>query len=129
MELARENALPVINIDLMTGCVDETPETWERSLETLIGLTPEHVSIYRMEIYENTLMYAAGYTGPGVGGVPTDEEEHALWFHAVERLEGAGYTQVKGHAFVKRPEHIHTHRVDAGAVATSSARALARILT
>jgi oxygen-independent coproporphyrinogen-3 oxidase len=113
MEIARANQFPVINIDLMTGCVDETPETWERSLETLIGLAPEHVSIYRMEIYKNTLMYAAGYTGPGVGGVPTDEEEQVLWFRAVERLEAAGYTQVKGHAFVKRPEHIHTHRVDA----------------
>jgi oxygen-independent coproporphyrinogen III oxidase len=96
----------------MTGCVDETPKTWGRGLETLVGLGPEHISIYRMEVYKNTLLYAAGYTGPGVGGIPTDEEELALWHQAVDRLERAGYSQVTGHAFIKRPEHNHVQRTD-----------------
>jgi putative oxygen-independent coproporphyrinogen III oxidase len=112
VELARANKFPVINIDLMSGMIDETPETWDRTLDTLMGIRPEHVSIYRMEIYKNTLLYAAGYTGPGVGGIPTDEEELALWRRAVERLEAAGYTQVAGHAFILKPEHNHWHRVD-----------------
>lgn len=112
MELARKEGFPVINLDLMSGIVDETPETWERSVQTLIDLGIEHVSIYRMEVYRNTLLYSAGYTGPGVGGIPTDEEELALWHRAVEMLQGAGYTQVTGHAFVKRPEHDHTQRAD-----------------
>lgn len=112
VEMARENGFPVINIDLMSGMIDETPETWDASLDTLIGLKPEHVSIYRMEVYKNTLLYAAGYTGPGVGGIPTDAEELAQWEHAVERLEAVGYTQVAGHAFILKPEHNHWHRVD-----------------
>jgi oxygen-independent coproporphyrinogen-3 oxidase len=111
-EYARAQQFPVVNIDLMTGCVDETPTTWARGLETLVGLGPEHVSIYRMEVYKNTLLYAAGYTGPGVGGIPTDEEELVLWHQAVDRLELAGYTQVTGHAFIKRPEHNHVQRTD-----------------
>jgi oxygen-independent coproporphyrinogen III oxidase len=112
VEMARANKFPVINIDLMSGMIDETPETWDRSLDTLIGIRPEHVSIYRMEVYKNTLLYAAGYTGPGVGGIPTDEQELAQWHHAVERLEAAGYQQVAGHAFILKPEHNHWHRVD-----------------
>jgi oxygen-independent coproporphyrinogen-3 oxidase len=112
MAWARELKYPVVNIDLMSGMIDETAETWDRSLETLIGLSPEHVSVYRMEVYKNSLLYAAGYTGPGVGGIPTDEQEMALWHHAVDRLEGAGYTQVNGHAFVKAPEYDHVQRVD-----------------
>jgi len=110
LELARQNDFPVINIDLMSGIVDETMPTWEKSVQTLIDLNIEHVSIYRMEVYKNTLLYAAGYTGPGVGGIPTDEEELELWLRAVDMLEGAGYTQVTGHAFIKRPEHNHVER-------------------
>lgn len=112
VDMARANKFPVINIDLMSGMIDETPETWDRSLDTLIGIKPEHVSIYRMEVYKNTLLYAAGYTGPGVGGIPTDEEELAQWHHAVQRLEAAGYTQVAGHAFILKPEHNHWQRAD-----------------
>jgi putative oxygen-independent coproporphyrinogen III oxidase len=110
--LARENKFPVINIDLMSGMIDETPETWDASLDTLIGIRPEHVSIYRMEVYKNTLLYAAGFTGPGVGGIPTDEQELVQWHRAVERLESAGYSQAAGHAFILKPEHNHWHRVD-----------------
>ena len=110
--MARENKFPVINIDLMSGMIDETPETWDASLDALLRIMPEHVSIYRMEVYKNTLLYAAGFTGPGVGGIPTDEQELAQWHHAQERLEAAGYTQVAGHAFILKPEHNHWHRVD-----------------
>jgi oxygen-independent coproporphyrinogen-3 oxidase len=112
IEIARANKFPVINIDLMSGMIDETPATWERTLDTLIGIRPEYVSIYRMEIYKNTLLYAAGVTGPGVGGVPTDDEELVLWQQAVRRLEAAGYQHAAGHAFILKPEHDHRHRVD-----------------
>ena len=112
IEMARANKFPVLNLDLMSGILDETPETWERSVEALIELEIEHVSIYRMEVYKNTLLFAAGYTGPGVGGIPTDDEELALWHAAVNKLEQAGYTQVTGHAFVKKPEHDHIQRAD-----------------
>jgi len=109
---ARNLKFPVLNIDLMSGMIDETPETWDASLDTLIGIKPEHVSIYRMEVYKNTLLYNAGFTGPGVGGIPTDAQELVQWHRAVERLEGAGYTQVAGHAFILKPEHNHVQRGD-----------------
>lgn len=112
-ELARANGFPVINIDLMSGMVDETMQTWDGTLDTLIDLGPEHISIYRMEVYKNSLLYAAGFTGPGVGGIPTDDEELALWLRATERLEAVGYHQINGHAFIRKPEHDHLHRVDA----------------
>jgi putative oxygen-independent coproporphyrinogen III oxidase len=108
IRLARHAGFPVINVDLMSGMVDETAGTWRRTLDTVVDLQAEHVSIYRMEVYKNTLLYTAGYTGPGVGGIPTDSEELALWMQAVETLEAAGYTQLTGHAFARRPEHRHT---------------------
>jgi oxygen-independent coproporphyrinogen-3 oxidase len=111
MEMARKNNFPVINIDLMSGIVDETMPTWEKSVQTLIDLEIEHVSIYRMEVYKNSLLYAAGYTGPGVGGIPTDEEELDMWLRAVDMLEGAGYSQACGHAFIKEPKHDHLERI------------------
>src|SRR5215813_9542370 len=109
---ARDNDFPVVNLDLMSGVIDETPQTWEHSLQAFIDLNIEHISIYRMEIYKNTLLYAAGYTGPGVGGIPTDEEEEALWFQAVDKLEGAGYIQTTGHSFVRDRKLDHTQRND-----------------
>jgi len=110
--LARRVGFPVVNVDLMSGMVDETPDTWARSLGTVLDLQVEHVSIYRMEVYKNTLLHAAGYTGPGVGGIPNDSEELALWLQAVDALEAGGYAQMTGHAFVRRPEHRHTQIAD-----------------
>jgi len=110
IEWARANAFPVINLDLMSGILDETLETWDASLQKFIDLDIEHISIYRMEVYKNTLLYAAGYTGPGVGGIPTDDEERDLWLHAVDKLETAGYTQTTGHSFVRRLEDDHVQR-------------------
>jgi oxygen-independent coproporphyrinogen-3 oxidase len=107
---ARDNDFPAINLDLMSGILDETIETWDASLQKFIDLQIEHISIYRMEVYKNTLLYAAGYTGPGVGGIPTNEEELEMWLHAVEKLEGAGYTQTTGHSFVRRLEDDHVQR-------------------
>jgi oxygen-independent coproporphyrinogen-3 oxidase len=107
---ARENDFPVINLDLMSGILDETLETWDASLQKFIDLGIEHISIYRMEVYKNTLLYAAGYTGPGVGGIPTNEEELEMWHLAVDKLEGAGYTQTTGHSFVRNLEDDHIQR-------------------
>lgn len=107
---ARANNFPVINLDLMSGILDETLESWDASLQKFIDLDIEHISIYRMEVYKNTLLYAAGYTGPGVGGIPTNDEELELWLHAVDKLEGAGYTQTTGHSFVKELAHDHLQR-------------------
>jgi oxygen-independent coproporphyrinogen III oxidase len=109
---ARDNDFPVINLDLMSGVIDETAATWDYSLKAFIDMGIEHISIYRMEIYKNTLLYAAGYTGPGVGGVPTNDEELALWHQAVDTLEGAGYIQTTGHSFVRKLEHDHVQRTD-----------------
>src|SRR5436305_15236665 len=93
----------------MSGILDETMETWDASLQKFIDLGIEHISIYRMEIYKNTLLYAAGYTGPGVGGIPTDDEEEALRFQAVDRLDGDGYAQTTGHSIVSdlKPDQVH----------------------
>ena len=110
LEWARANRFPVINLDLMSGILDETLETWDASLQKFIDLGIEHISIYRMEVYKNTLLYAAGYTGPGVGGIPTNEEELEMWLLAVNKLEGAGYTQTTGHSFVRRLEDDHVQR-------------------
>jgi oxygen-independent coproporphyrinogen-3 oxidase len=107
---ARKYDFPVINLDLMSGILDETMDTWDASLQKFIELEIEHISIYRMEVYKNTLLYAAGYTGPGVGGIPTNEEELELWLHAVDKLEGAGYLQTTGHSFVRRVEDDHIQR-------------------
>jgi oxygen-independent coproporphyrinogen-3 oxidase len=87
---ARDNKFPVVNLDLMSGILDETLETWDASLQKFIDLGIEHISIYRMEVYKNTLLYAAGYTGPGVGGIPTNDEELEIWLHAVDKQADRG---------------------------------------
>jgi oxygen-independent coproporphyrinogen-3 oxidase len=110
LEWARASNFAVVNLDLMSGILDETLQTWDASLQKFIDLGIEHISIYRMEVYKNTLLYAAGYTGPGVGGIPTNEEELELWHHAVAKLEANGYLQTTGHSFVKSLDHDHVQR-------------------
>ena len=55
---ARSLQFPQINIDLIAGMMDETPDNWERCVRTAIEQQPDCVTIYQMEIPLNTTIYA-----------------------------------------------------------------------
>ena len=54
-QLARAAGIHDFNIDLIVGLAGQTPESWERSLDATLALDPPHVSVYMLEIDEDSL--------------------------------------------------------------------------
>jgi oxygen-independent coproporphyrinogen III oxidase len=103
-EWARATGFEQINVDLISGMVEETDSNWQRCVEQTVALSPDSVTIYQMEIPYNTTVYremkAAGQLAAPVAGWDTKRK----WVdHAFQRLEDAGYTVVSAYTAVKDP--------------------------
>ena len=56
-EEARKIGFDNINIDLMSGIPGQTAASCERTLNTVAGLDPEHISVYSLILEEGTPLY------------------------------------------------------------------------
>ena len=56
-ERAQAEGFDQINIDLISGMIEETEENWQRNIEKTIEYAPDSVTIYQMEIPYNTTIY------------------------------------------------------------------------
>jgi oxygen-independent coproporphyrinogen III oxidase len=54
----REAGFDNISLDLIAGLPEQTREQWQYNLARALELSPEHLSIYLLEIKEGTTMYA-----------------------------------------------------------------------
>src|SRR5438045_3331225 len=52
--ILREAGIQNISFDLIAGLPHQTKESWRQSLDELAGLAPEHVSVYLLEIDEDS---------------------------------------------------------------------------
>jgi oxygen-independent coproporphyrinogen-3 oxidase len=83
-----------ISMDLIAGLPQQTEATWQDSLNELLGLRPEHVSVYLLEVDEGSRLGREILSGGGrygAGAVPDDDAMAAFYEHACERLSAAGY--------------------------------------
>src|ERR1035441_1930133 len=102
---ARELDFPQINIDLITGMVEETEENWRESVRQTIELAPDSVTIYQMEIPYNTPIDQEMKARGRLAAPVADWETKRGWVrYAFAELEKAGYTVASGYAAVKDPE-------------------------
>jgi oxygen-independent coproporphyrinogen-3 oxidase len=100
----RHVGFDVVNLDLIVGLVGETDESFERSLDRIIALGPDSVTIYLLEIPLNTPLYDAlssGATGVDPAQWPVKRKRLGRGF---ERLERAGYTVRSAYAAVRDPQ-------------------------
>jgi len=81
------------NIDLIAGLPGQDRETWRASLDWIEKLSPPHVSVYMLEVDEDSrlgnevLLNGKRYGAPEI---PADELTAELYETAVERLRGLG---------------------------------------
>ncbi|HEX4611409.1 MAG TPA: coproporphyrinogen-III oxidase family protein [Urbifossiella sp.] len=103
---AREIGFPQINLDLIAGMVGEDWDNWKRCIDRTIGLDPDCVTIYQMELPYNTVfskeLTVIGNDEPslGVADWPT---KRAWTKYAFAELEKAGYTVSSATTVVKDP--------------------------
>ncbi len=82
-----------INIDLIAGLANQTEAGWRESLDWIERLAPEHVSVYMLEVDEESRLGSEILLGGkryGASSAPSDEMTADLYELAVERLASLG---------------------------------------
>ncbi len=100
-----------INVDLIAGLPKQTEKSWEFSLEQTLAAEVPHVSVYMLEIDEDSRLgreLIAGGTRYHAHFVPDEDLTADLYLMACERLEKAGIRQYEISNFA-RPGHESQH--------------------
>ncbi|HYX68113.1 MAG TPA: radical SAM family heme chaperone HemW [Terriglobales bacterium] len=85
-----------LNIDLIAGLPHQTAATWDYSAAEAIALGAPHVSIYMLEVDEDSRLGSellAGGTRYHAHFVPDDDATADFYLRACERLQAAGIAQ------------------------------------
>ena len=88
-EAARQAGFDNINLDLMYGLPNQSMDQWRQTLDSLIGLAPEHISLYALTLEEGTPMHRWAAEGK----IPEPDPDLAadMYQYARESLAPAGY--------------------------------------
>jgi oxygen-independent coproporphyrinogen-3 oxidase len=101
---ARSVGFPQINIDLISGMVEETDENWRENVRKTIELLPDSVTIYQMEVPYNTGIYREMKAeGKLVAPVANWHTKRGWVDYAFAEMEKAGYTVTSGYTAVRDP--------------------------
>lgn len=96
IERLRKAGISNINVDLIAGLPHQTRESWEYSLEQAIATGVPHVSVYMLEVDEDSRLgreLIAGGTKYHAHFVPDDDLTADFYETACERLNAAGIKQ------------------------------------
>jgi oxygen-independent coproporphyrinogen III oxidase len=96
IERLRKAGISNINVDLIAGLPHQTRESWEYSLDQAIAVGVPHVSVYMLEVDEDSRLgreLIAGGTKYHAHFVPDDDLTAEFYETACERLNAAGIEQ------------------------------------
>ena len=109
----REAGISNINIDLIAGLPHQTADSWRYSLAETIAIGAPHVSVYMLEVDEDSRLgreLIAGGTRYHAHFVPDDEAVADFYLQACETLEAAGIAQYEISNFA-RPGQESSHNL------------------
>lgn len=93
-----------VSFDLIAGLPHQTPDSWRNSLDELIFLAPQHVSIYLLEVDEGSHLGSEllrGGTKYSASAVPTDDVMAECYDLARAALGATGYEHYEISNFAK----------------------------
>jgi oxygen-independent coproporphyrinogen-3 oxidase len=85
-----------LNVDLIAGLPHQTAESWERSVSEAVATGVPHVSVYMLEVDEDSRLgqeLIAGGARYHAHFVPDDDATADFYLSACERLDAAGVCQ------------------------------------
>lgn len=97
--LAKEVGFKNINVDLMLGLPNQTIQDLKESLNKIIELNPNHVSVYSLIVEEETKI--AKLLQEGKIELPTEEQERNMYWYVKNLLELNGYHHYEISNFAK----------------------------
>ena len=93
-----------ISFDLIAGLPHQTPDSWRCSLDELLELAPQHVSIYLLEVDEGSRLGSEILRGGkkySASTVPSDDAMAEAYHSARKILSSAGYEHYEISNFAK----------------------------
>jgi oxygen-independent coproporphyrinogen III oxidase len=86
---SREAGFDNLNLDLIYGLPEQTMARWQNTLKLVLGLHPEHISLYALTLEHGTPF--GRWASRGLLPTPDPDLDAEMYELASERLEGAGY--------------------------------------
>lgn len=91
-ELVKKSGFKNVNIDLMSAIPNQKIKTYEKSLNEIIRLNPEHISSYSLIIEEGTPFFKKySENAPNFKDLPSEDEDREMYALTSEKLGKAGY--------------------------------------
>lgn len=97
---ARRVGFKNINVDLMLALPNQTIEILEDSVQKIINLVPEHISVYSLIVEEGTVMKKR--VDSKEVELPSDELERKMYWTVKKSLERSGYIHYEISNFAKK---------------------------
>ena len=97
---ANEVGFENINVDLMLGLPTQDIQDLKETIEEIVKLEPEHISVYSLILEENTKMEELIESGKLQ--LPDEEIERQMYWYAKNKLELNGYEQYEISNFSKK---------------------------
>jgi oxygen-independent coproporphyrinogen-3 oxidase len=92
--ILRDAGINNFSFDLIAGLPLQTRNSWNESVERLTELTPEHVSVYILEVDEKSRLGSELLKGGqrySAGSVPSEDQMAEFYEHAQKSFAAAGY--------------------------------------
>lgn len=97
---AREVGFENINIDMIIGVPTQTIENVKDSVNKILELNPEHISIYSLIVEENTPLENKIANGELV--LPDEDLEREMYWYTKRKLESNGYKHYEISNYAKK---------------------------
>lgn len=113
IDALRRAGVTNISVDLIAGLPHQTAESWQYSLEQVVATGVPHVSVYMLEVDEDSRLgreLLAGGTRYHAHFVPDDDLTADLYQQACGTLNAAGIAQYEISNFA-RPERESSHNL------------------
>ncbi len=102
VEWSRLAGFDNLSLDLIFGVPFQTMERWQRSVDLVLGLHPEHLSFYALTVEHGTPFQH--WAARGLVPAADDDLAADMYEWAGERLEGAGFEQYEISNWARRDE-------------------------
>lgn len=106
---ARVAGFENISLDLMYGIPEQTADSWQDSLDQIVTLNPEHISMYGLQLEEGTPLETL--VDSRRVNLPDDAYTVSMYHQAIKTLETTGYTRYEFSNLTK-PGYESRHNVN-----------------
>lgn len=99
-KIAREVGIKNINVDLMLALPNQTQDVLKDSVQKVIDLDPEHISVYSLILEEGTPLFEKAENNSML--LPEEEIERKMYWIVKKELEEKGYIHYEISNFAKQ---------------------------